>query len=172
MKLKVICDLSILKKPPLVTLWSKSFRIIYFNICACLWLTSFYNPRIYCLQFPAHRQRGGRPRESRIPSSSVLCLRVLAQGLAVRYVYPAYCFPPWSGDVGYPLTSTTTHPWVGSMCSLCLIFLVCKMRSFSLFNFSGVCFFKKKKKVVYAHSSQVKPLQCFSTVLFSKWTRN
>lgn len=35
-------------------------------------------------KFPAHRQRGGRPRESRIPSSSVLCLRVLAQGLAVR----------------------------------------------------------------------------------------
>lgn len=68
--------------------------LLYFSICTFLWLTSYHNSCVCCPQFPAHRQRSGRTCKSWIPSSSLLCLRLLTQGLAVRYVGPECSVSP------------------------------------------------------------------------------
>uniref|UniRef100_U6CQV1 E3 ubiquitin-protein ligase HERC2 n=1 Tax=Neovison vison TaxID=452646 RepID=U6CQV1_NEOVI len=45
---------------------------------------------------------------------------------------------PTSGDLDCLLSSATTCPWADPVCSLCLIFLVCRMRGFSLSDFLGL----------------------------------
>lgn len=66
---------------------------------------------------------------------------------------PRVLFPATSGVVGSFLTSATTCPWVDPMCSLGLIFLVCKMRGFTVCLTLQAC--ASKKKGAYAHTSQV-----------------
>lgn len=104
-------------------------------------LTDQLSPHVCRPQCPAHRQRGGRTRESRLPGSSVLRLRVPAQGLAVRYV-PAAC-PARRGRAVPALAAAC--PWARALCCWGRLSLFVNDRLQSLLGLSGLCFVLKKR---------------------------
>lgn len=101
-------------------------------------LTDQLSPDVCRPQRPAHRQRGGGTRESRLPGSSVLRLRLPAQGLAVRYVPAAR--PAHRGRAVPALASAC--PWARAL-GLSVPF--CKRQaSESAWPFGVVLHFKEK----------------------------
>lgn len=139
MKVKVTCDPTTWRARDI--LWHRAFPMTDVAPASAIPLTDQLSPHVCRPQCPAHRQRGGRTRQSRLPGSSVLRLRVPAQGLAVRYAPTAH---PTRRGRAVPALATVC-PWARALGCWGRLSLFVNDRLQSLLGLSGLWFVLTKR---------------------------